>query len=235
MALPSTYIANVPQGNQQINNTQQPINGNFQDIYNLLAINHVPFNTANTFGRHTLVDYVFQGTDPSTLSTEMALYSKAVDNDPNVGELFYRYPNNGNIVQLTGVTSSQTGSGGSGLSSGGFFQNTTASFGQAAGGYWQYLSGNILYMSFTVSTYYATNPVPTNPYTITFPFGTYQNGVTVPTFSQPPFIALISDSGFQYTYAVTVTSNTTALIYNYQTVNPAPSTIASVYVTLIGI
>ncbi len=235
MSLPNTYIPNVPQGNQQINNTQQPIEGNFQDIYDLLAINHIPFNTTDTFGRHTLVEYVNQSTDPATTSTEMALYSKVVTNDPNGSELFYRYPSSGNVVQLTGVSSTSTG--GSGLTSGGYFYAPESIAFGAVAGYWQYLSNGILFMSYAVNNY-ISSPT-TSPYVFTFPSGTFANGVVVPTFTQTPFNIQITgqfegQNGTNVNFAATATSNTQGLIY-YQGQIITGSTIASVQVTLIGI
>ena len=94
MALSSIYTPNTPQGTQQVNNTQQPINDNFQDIASLFAVNHVPFNTADDFGKHNFVNFVTQSSDPTTASAEMALYTKAVSGDTNGVELFYRYPSN---------------------------------------------------------------------------------------------------------------------------------------------
>lgn len=241
MPLSSSYVPNVPQSNQQINNTQQPIEGNFQDIADLLAINHIPFNTSDTFGRHLQVSYVDQGQDPSTNSTEMALYSKSVTNDPNLSELFYRYPNNGSVVQLTGINTSSTTTGGSGLSSGGTFSaTTTVNIGYPVVGYWQYLSNGILIMTFSVSNYIIESPVPTNPYTIYFPSGTYSGGVVVPGFTQTPFNIQItacspqSGNSGPFNYAATIVDNTSALVYYTGPFN-LNSTTTTIYVTVIGI
>lgn len=241
MALSSNYVSNVPQGNQQVNNTQQPINGNFQDIYSLLAVNHVPFNTVDTFGKHTFVSYVQQTDDPETSSTEMALYSKQVSNDPNGMELFYRYPNNGNIVQLTGVVASSVPTGGNGASSGGsFIATVNGPFSSPVSGYWQYLSNGLLFMTYISAGYYQTPPTPTTPYITYFPSGTYSGGIVVPQFTQPPFNIQLTGqgqgtSGTDVNYAATIIDNKSAHIYYKGTIPPAPSSIASVTVTLIGI
>jgi hypothetical protein len=240
MPLSSTYIPNVPQGNQQINNTQPPIEGNFQDIAELLAINHIPFNTTDTFGRHSIVDYVNQGVDPSTSSTEMALYSKSVTNDPNLAELFYRYPSNGSVVQLTGVNTTSTPTGGSGAASGGtFYQSGSIAFGQPIGGFWQYLSGGIIIMNYSISNNVGTTP-QSSPYTFYFPGGTYTNGVVVPTFTQPPFNVQIcayqgqGASGQNVNYAATITNISSGLLY-YNGSIPTNGAINTVLITLIGI
>lgn len=242
MALLNTYNPAVPQGGQKVSDTQQSIENNFQDIYDLLAVNHVPFNIVNDFGKHSFVSYVNQSTDPSTSSTEMALYSKSVVNDPNLSELFYRYPSNGNIVQLTGVSSG--GSSTSGLTSGGRFNlNATSDIGlgQATVGYWQYLSGGVLVMNCIVSNY--VNVATSSPYTITFPPATYTGATivgatTIPQFTQTPFNIQMTDYSPQYgtnaNYAVIATSKTTADVYFSGTFN-VNSTIASIAVTIIGI
>jgi hypothetical protein len=229
MPLPGSYNPTVPQGNQQINNTQQPIETNFEDIATLLAVNHVPFNTANTFGEHNFVNYIFQSNDPSTASNEMALYSKTVDNDVNTAELFYRYPSNGKVIQLTGTSSGTP----SNLSEGGytFF---VGGGGAVASAYWQYFSGGILFM-----TLYINNaPYLTNPFTVTFPCGlTGNNGQTVPTFSQAPFnLQIASTQSYQpysaANYAGTITGLNTASIYYSGNLNAGEPAIT---VTLIGV
>lgn len=167
--LTNSYVSNVPQANQQINNTQQPIQNNFGDISDLIGVNHVNFNTADTFGKHNVVDYFSLNSDPTTASGEMALYSKFVANDPNISELFYRYPNNGNVVQLTGDSSSNgtTGSGG----------------GQYAGNGYQYLASGLLMMwGLTPSTF----PTSSGSQTQLYDFLTTQPG-GCPGFSQTPF------------------------------------------------
>ncbi len=240
MSLSNTYTPNVPQGSQQANNTQDPIEGNFQDIYDLLAINHIPFNTADTFGRHTYVNYVDQGSDPETNSTEMALYSKSVNNDTNGSELFYRYPSSGTVVQLTGLTS--TSSGGTSLTTGGTFTNSNYAYiGQPSSGYWQYLSNNILFMCFNIGN--SINTSTTSPYTVTFPSGSYSGGVTVPSFTQTPFNIQIAApggngvegaSGNNVNYAVQIVNSTTCLVYYKGTIT-TNSTIYPVTITVIGV
>jgi len=176
-----TYISNVPQGNQQIKDTQEPIKDNFQDIYDLVGINHVQFNTANTFGSHTVVDYFVQATDPSTGANTMALYSKNVEGDANISELFYRYPNDGAVVQLTGVpvsgvsissTNSPTGSGGN------QYNNLTTNSNGIAG--YQYLTNGLLMKWGGTTSYFPA--ASSGSAVFTFPT---QNGI--PAFTQTPF------------------------------------------------
>lgn len=117
-----TYSTNVPQASQKISATQVPIQSNFQAISELIGVNHVGFSDPVNFGKHNFTTFPFQGSDPSTTSTEMALYSKATGT-PNAGEIFARYPNNGTVIQVSGSSA-----GGAGASTNG----------------WSYLPGNIL-------------------------------------------------------------------------------------------
>ncbi len=109
MSNPSfTYTPNVPQAEQKISATQEPILNNFQAINDFFVQNHVGFIDPINYGKHTFTTFPFQSSDPSTDSAEMALYSKATGSGPNPGELFYRYPSDGTVVQMTPIG---TGSG----------------------------------------------------------------------------------------------------------------------------
>lgn len=221
MALP-TYTPNVPQGSQQINNTQQPINTNFQDIYDLIAVNHVPFNTADDYGKHNFISYCFQDSDPSTGSAEMAVYSKIV-NDSNAAELFYRYPDNGTIVQLTGLS---TGGSSTGEGSGATYPSGTTTDGQSYyAGSWQKTQYGIIIMTGYI---YVSSPT----FTVTIP-----SGGSIPQMStifnvvcgtQAP--SQSSYTGTPNLYTVNIISNTQFTIYM-----GSGETTNSVTWTLIGV
>lgn len=117
-----TFSTTVPQASQKISATQQPIQSNFGAISDFVNANHVGFYDAINFGKHTFTTLPFQGSDPSTSSTEMVLYTKATGT-PNAGELFCRYPNNGAVLQISGSSIGQGGPSTNG---------------------WSYLPGNIL-------------------------------------------------------------------------------------------
>jgi hypothetical protein len=110
-----TYSTNVPQSHQKISATQRPIQSNFQAISDIINVNHVGFSDPINYGKHTYTSLPVQSLDPDTLNGEMAVYCKATGS-PNPAEIFYRYPNNGSVVQLTGGGSS----GGAGASSPGY-------------------------------------------------------------------------------------------------------------------
>lgn len=103
-----TYTPDVPQASQAFNTTQSPILNNFRAINELFSVNHVGFNNSNT-GKHSFVNMQFQASDPSTGASDLDLYTKATGS-PNAGEIFYRYPNDGTVNQLTPV--SEAGGGG---------------------------------------------------------------------------------------------------------------------------
>ncbi len=91
----------VPQAAEKISSTQNPILNNFQSILELLSVNHAPFNSVDA-GKHYYTSLEFQGSDPATSSTEMAVYCKATPSGPNLAEIYYRYPSSGTVNQLTG-------------------------------------------------------------------------------------------------------------------------------------
>jgi hypothetical protein len=139
-----TFSTNVPQAAQKISATQAPIMNNFQAISELINVNHIGFENASDYGKHTYTSLPMQVSDPATLSGEMAVYSKSTPSGPNLAEIFYRYPSDGTVVQLTG----STGTGG----------------GAANPGY--------AYMSPTVFMIWGTASVASNaPTTIVFPTG----------------------------------------------------------------
>lgn len=116
-----TFSTNIPQAAQKISSTQAPIQSNFQAISELIGINHIGFNDSVNYGKHNYTSLPFQGSDPVTTSGEMAVYCKATGT-PNAAEIFYRYPSNGTIVQLTGGGSG----GGAGAASPGYsFMSST--------------------------------------------------------------------------------------------------------------
>ena len=156
------YNSNIPLGISVISDTQQPIENNFSGISTLLAVNHTPFNT-DPVGLHNLVTLYQQAADPVTGSSQMALYSKA-STDGNISEIFYRYPSNGRVVQLSG-TNINDGSGGT-------YASPTGQTG------WQYLSGGLL-MKWGLTTLGNGNPSPTNTYI--FPVATQ-----IPVYNNTP-------------------------------------------------
>ena len=234
MTLP--YTSTVPQGTQQINQTQLPIEVNFQSIASLIEVNHVGFNESLE-GKHTFVSYVQQSADPSTSSTEMALYSKPVSGDKNILELFYRYPNNGSVVQLTGTTNPTTATGGTFSGYTGSPSGTTTSWNS---GFWQYMSNGILVMGWIPSnliapgqSYPAGTPIP----------AAIPSGYGAPSFTQTPFniqfVTSYSSSTILNSSIVSAVavSPTVVNLYNAYAVNgtQGPNAWAGIYILAIGV
>jgi hypothetical protein len=239
MSLNYIYTPDVPQPTQAINNTQQPINFNFQDIGQIIEVNHIGFNTADIFGTHTYVNFITQSSDPVTLSNEMCLYSKTI-NTSNGVELFYRYPNNGSVLQLTGEGAT---SGTNPTSSGGGTFSPIGGINSPLGGpnigSWQYLSNGVLIMTWIVNNGQTTS----NPMTIYFPSPTYSyttaGSTTMPQFTQSVFNIQISSTNPQGStssmtnYGVTIIDKNSANVY--WTGSAPQGTQGSVVCTAIGI
>lgn len=97
-----TYTATTPLAPDPFNSTQNPILNNFRAINELFAVNHIGFNNSNT-GLHTFLSTPFQATPPDTAATDMAVFSQSTPSGPNASELYYRFPSNGQIVQMSEV------------------------------------------------------------------------------------------------------------------------------------
>lgn len=110
-----TYNATVPQANQLIKVTQAPIESNFEAINELITVNHVGFTDSVNYGKHTFTSLVMQNADPTTSTTDIAIYTKAASTSNGI-EIFYRYPNNGTVYQLTGGGTTGAGAATNGYS-----------------------------------------------------------------------------------------------------------------------
>lgn len=205
MPLP-IYNPLTPFGSDQINNTQQPINNNFQAIFDLIGVNHADFNTADTFGKHEVVDYYNQSTDPSTGSNEIALYSKSVASDPNILELFYRYPSNGAVYQLSPGGSTSSSQSAALAGTGGIFGQAYGSPASTVAAYWnqgtwQYLSNGIIVKSWTSNWNTFSTATGTVPFYV--PQGTClslpasSTNITVPSYTTIFAIFLSTGVTFQ--------------------------------------
>lgn len=114
-----TYTPNIPQAAQERRVTQPGIESNFEAINELINVNHIGFSDSVNYGKHNFTSLPQQGSDPTTSSTDIALYTKAASTSNGI-EIFYRYPNNGTVNQLTGG-----GTTGSGASTNGYSYLTT--------------------------------------------------------------------------------------------------------------
>lgn len=167
-----TFSTNIPQSAQKISATQGPIQNNFQAISALINQNHVGFTDAVNYGKHTYLSLPAQDSAPSTSASEMAVYC-ASSTGANPYEIYYRYPSNGTIVQLSG---SSTDSG--------------SSTGVAVDGF--------AYLSSTVFIKWGTaTGITTGANTITFP-----TSVDIPVFSTTPYQVYYTQSSNPSAYII---------------------------------
>jgi hypothetical protein len=108
-----------------MNITAPLIQANFQAINELVGVNHVTFNQTNS-GKHNFVSLELQSPAPAVQSSQLTLYSAATGS-PNPAEIFYSYPGNSTLEQLSDQTVPSTGTG--------------TSFGTASQGYCTFPSG----------------------------------------------------------------------------------------------
>jgi hypothetical protein len=144
-----TYTEDTPQASNPMNNTAPVIRENFQAINELVAVNHVGFNSSDA-GKHNYVSLEFQTDEPAVQSSQLTLYCQATGS-PNAAEIFYTYPANSSEDQLTDQDVVVTGTG--------------TSYGTASQGYCTFPSG--IFMRWGQAALKGTSNT-----TITFTLGT---------------------------------------------------------------
>lgn len=70
------YNPNIPQGSDQLSQSQPQILANFQEIGTLVAVNHVTFDSGSTTGKHFFVEFPVPASTPVTVGNEVGLYSQ---------------------------------------------------------------------------------------------------------------------------------------------------------------
>lgn len=93
------YNAGIPNANDIPSQSQPQLFDNFQGINTLINVNHIGFDLTDQ-GKHKWVSMPQQGSDPSTTSSEVAIYG-AVDADTTLIELTFRRPTDGTIIHAT--------------------------------------------------------------------------------------------------------------------------------------
>ncbi len=95
------YDPNVPEfRSDSLKTTQQPLQDNFQALFNAFLVNHVSINDAvDTPGNHTLINLIEQVQAIQTEVDEINIYSK--DDPDTTDQLFFRYQGNGQEFQFT--------------------------------------------------------------------------------------------------------------------------------------
>jgi hypothetical protein len=101
------FTPDIPQANQTLASTQQPILENFQGIDVLINVNHVDFDLADQ-GKHKWVSMPNQGANPTTTATEVAIYSR-IDATTTVAELTLRRPSDGTVIPMSATAGTTNG------------------------------------------------------------------------------------------------------------------------------
>ncbi|SRR5216684_3605781 len=80
MSGPFDYVTGIPAANNNPSSDQPKMQTNFNSISNLIAVDHIGFNTAPTGGYHNVI-HITQAplnTDPSVITTAGQLYTKTI-------------------------------------------------------------------------------------------------------------------------------------------------------------
>lgn len=93
-----SFTPNIPQTGQSLGNSRTQVLNNFAALRAAEAQNHMDVNDANA-GKHKFIQYVVQGSDPTTAANEIARYTKVVS---AVAREFLRLPSNGAVFQVSG-------------------------------------------------------------------------------------------------------------------------------------
>lgn len=87
------YTLNMPQANQTVANSRQPIVDNFTNLNTTIGTDHIEpiYNAvpANR-GKHNKVSLPQQGADPASTATESIFYTKQNPTAPNVAAPYFR-------------------------------------------------------------------------------------------------------------------------------------------------
>lgn len=101
-----TFTSDTPQSPNPMNGTQPIILENFRAINEYVNVNHVTFNQSDA-GKHNFLSMQNQATDPTTTSTEIAMFTQ-VTGSPNPSEIFIQYPTGGSTILSSVEISNQT-------------------------------------------------------------------------------------------------------------------------------
>jgi hypothetical protein len=138
-----SYTLGIPSDGQSLGNSKPQVRANFTEIFNTFAVDHVGYNSGGA-GRHKFV-HIVEGAAPTTGTNEGALYTS--DTKGGFTNLFWKQEsggavpekNQGESIQMTNITPSNTPTGRSFLpggmliqwgsfTTGGDGSNTTVTF-----------------------------------------------------------------------------------------------------------
>lgn len=95
-----TYNPNIPNATDRPSQSQDQLKTNFQQLNFVFEEDHVPFDAAiiGDRGKHKFVTLQRQPIDNITNGNDTSLYAKLAG---GISQLFWRYQNNGTVVQLS--------------------------------------------------------------------------------------------------------------------------------------
>ncbi len=95
-----SFNATIPIGTNPMLQSQGQCRANFQAINAVFSENHIPMNTTGnpSQGMHSLLLFREQTVDPTTSASQIALYTKAVN---NISSLFFAPNSSQTPIQLT--------------------------------------------------------------------------------------------------------------------------------------
>lgn len=105
-----TYTRDIPDGPHNPSNDQPDMQTNTNSIDNLIAIDHVSFNSAIS-GYHTTIHQVDRTSNPAPISGVHQLFSRIPANGipNNINDQLFAMNDGGGISQMTGSKSLQNG------------------------------------------------------------------------------------------------------------------------------
>jgi len=81
--LKMTFTPNIPQSGQSLGQTRDAIRNNFANYNTVISVNHVAPNNAGQ-GKHTFAEFVLQAQSPATAASEVAIYSRTLNGQPQL-------------------------------------------------------------------------------------------------------------------------------------------------------
>lgn len=93
------YQPNIPRPTDQLDDSQVDIQDNFQEIFNLVGVNHFEFGTPNV-GKHTEVTLP-ENVAPTPTAIDQANIYSAANGLTGVTELWWQRENNGDRISWT--------------------------------------------------------------------------------------------------------------------------------------
>lgn len=143
-----TYTRSIPNSGESLGGTRDRIRTNFEEIFDVVAINHTNFNELGE-GKHKFLQMPIQASAPTTAASEGGFYTKTVS---GAAQAFFRSESNGSEYQMTSVSDANIAT---------FAVNSVAYVDDNDGG-WTFLPGGLILQ-------YGRRTSPGSSGTVTYP------------------------------------------------------------------